>query len=497
MSSVHALTVCILSVLITFSSAFPEQGKWEFKYTSAKELGDITLPKSLFEGSEIYISVDCFPHDATTTTADTLKISWTLGQLTCWNEYSESANLKISPQQNHSIGPFTMTSPCIQGIELDDQSRKHYSPVSVSVNQKMEIIEQGKTESDSKKTDGTRRKREESKSKKSESAVDHGPEKTVAVPSKQKALRSKGNRVYTIEVDGIYSLKLYVEVDPAASVNISIGVEMIGPHGYLSAVDWPLLPFYGAMCLTYVILGLAWLVVSFCQWRDLLRIQFWIGGVILLGMLEKATFYAEYQSINSTGQSVRGAVLLAELVSCGKRMLARMLVIIVSLGFGIVKNLVKLSLYRHFTNTLIFSVVSSVVFMLYSIRYHRFNPCLTDWKELWVDDAYWHLLFSILLLVIMILWRPTNNNQRYAFTPLLDAPEDDEEEDEQFVNDAFGVKMRGYRSNSPKPKQSNSVEDDLKWVEENIPSSMADTALPILDSEEEIMTAKYEASKMQ
>jgi hypothetical protein len=63
---------------------------------------------------------------------------------------------------------------------------------------------------------------------------------------------------------------------------------------------------------------------------------------------------------------------------------------------------------------------------------------LQEWKELWVDEAYWHLLFSVLLLVIMILWRPTNNNQRYAFTPLLDAPEDDEDEDEQFVNDAFG-----------------------------------------------------------
>lgn len=35
--------------------------------------------------------------------------------------------------------------------------------------------------------------------------------------------------------------------------------------------------------------------------------------------------------------SVRGAVVFAELVSCLKRMLARMLVIIVSLGFGIVK----------------------------------------------------------------------------------------------------------------------------------------------------------------
>lgn len=91
------------------------------------------------------------------------------------------------------------------------------------------------------------------------------------------------------------------------------------------------------MCLVYVAYGIIWLVVSFMQWRDLLRIQFWIGGVILLGMLEKAVFYAEYQSVNSTGVSVQGAELAAEFVSCAKRTLARMLVIIMSLGFGIVK----------------------------------------------------------------------------------------------------------------------------------------------------------------
>lgn len=30
----------------------------------------------------------------------------------------------------------------------------------------------------------------------------------------------------------------------------------------------------------------------------------------------------------------------------------------------------------------------------------------------------------------MILWRPTNNNQRYAFTPLLDNPEDEDDDGE-------------------------------------------------------------------
>jgi len=59
------------------------------------------------------------------------------------------------------------------------------------------------------------------------------------------------------------------------------------------------------------------------------------------------------------------------------------------------------------------------------------------------------------------------------------------------------VKMRGYRSASPKPKSSNNVEDDLKWVEENIPSSLADAALTTMDSDEEIMTTRFEVSKLQ
>lgn len=164
------------------------------------------------------------------------------------------------------------------------------------------------------------------------------------------------------------------------------------------------------------------------------------------------------------------------------------------------RNMVKLSLYKHFTNTLIFSVMASVIFMIYSIRSHKLAACLTDWKELWVDEAYWHILFSVLLLVIMVLWRPTNNNQRYAFTPLLDNPEDDDsqDEEEQFVSDAYGVKVRFHnRSNSPKPKSTTSIEEDIRWVEENIPAAMADSALPILDSDEEIMNTKFEVSKMQ
>lgn len=37
-----------------------------------------------------------------------------------------------------------------------------------------------------------------------------------------------------------------------------------------------------------------------------------------------------------------------------------------------------------------------------------------DWQELWVDDAIWRLLFSMILFVIMVLWRPSANSQRFV-----------------------------------------------------------------------------------
>ncbi|XP_078673913.1 transmembrane protein 87A-like isoform X1 [Branchiostoma floridae x Branchiostoma belcheri] len=370
---------------------------------------------------------------------------------------------------------------------------------------------------------------------------------------------------------------LPVNTEGVEDYQLTVGVSERKGTSYLSATDWALLPFYGVMCGVYVLYGVIWLLLLACQWRDLLRIQFWVGGVIILGMLEKAVFYAEYQHVNSTGVSVRGAVVFAELVSCLKRTLARMLVIIVCLGYGIVKprlgpmlhrvlgvgalyfilgsvegclrsirpkqdptnqallasiplavldsaicwwifsslvqttrtlrlrrNLVKLSLYRHFTNTLIFAVLASIGFMIWSFKTIRFTQCLSDWSELWVDEAYWHLLFSVILMVIMVLWRPTANNQRYAFSPLTE--EQDVEAEEPMLNDAFeGMKMRGLsgknnaNGNSPAMNDTDmKAEEDLKWIEENIPSSVADTALPsLLDSDEEIMTTRFEMNKME
>lgn len=68
------------------------------------------------------------------------------------------------------------------------------------------------------------------------------------------------------------------------------------------------------MCIFYLTLALIWLVYCALHWKNLLRIQFWIGGVILLGMVEKAFFYFEYNEANENGFSSLSLALIAELV---------------------------------------------------------------------------------------------------------------------------------------------------------------------------------------
>lgn len=110
-----------------------------------------------------------------------------------------------------------------------------------------------------------------------------------------------------IPADGVYLIVLKITSPVRDKLfDATVDIEIKNTYGYLSGIEYPLLHFYGIMCVFYVVLAMAWFIVSALQWRDLLRIQFWIGAVILLGMIEKAVFYAEHSSLNNTGVTDKG-----------------------------------------------------------------------------------------------------------------------------------------------------------------------------------------------
>ncbi|KAI8784885.1 transmembrane protein 87A isoform X2 [Biomphalaria glabrata] len=597
-----SLLLFFLTISVLWQPAFckPSQGVWDF--TIDKENTILYLTKSAFTDTQLSVSITCENDQEVD-----LQILWFFGRQRCanvvWNQNeTEVLTKKFSGiLSNVAISSwFSHYAYKLESFHCTKNKHITLHPANVTVEEdsttKQNTKEPGKEtkgastlsqEEGTKKTDSGGGKNENANRRKRDTQVSETDKPKVETPKNDPAVIPAGDKIdhdarqlIKAWTDGYYMF--FIKFLPANStslpddLNIKVNIRFSYGDSYLAAVDWPLLFFYGIMGLVYIGFGLMWLIMLACNWRDLLRVQFWIGGVILLGMLEKAVFFAEYENINKTGQSVKGAIIFAELVSCLKRTLARMLVIIVSLGYGIVKprlgqtfhkilavgliffilasiegcmrvltektdqskqqllpgvplakkisfldslhiftsllqttrtlrlrrNVVKLSLYRHFTNTLIFAVLASIAYMIWSLTQHKFKECLSDWKELWLDDAFWHLLFSSILFVIMILWRPTVNNQRYAFSPLLDAAEDELEDDPQLSEAYDGMKMRSkpQRNGGPNANEDGKnlkQEDDLKWVEENIPTSFADKLLPSLDSDEEIMNTKFEVSKME
>ncbi|XP_065747705.1 transmembrane protein 87B [Phocoena phocoena] len=523
------VALCLLCWGPATVGAVPELGLWAA--TINDKSGPLIFRKTMFNSTEIKFSVKSFRCSGPVK----FTIVWLLEQHTCHNEYSKLEELS----QKHELS-------------VSEDFCGHYFKNSECWTTKKENL-------------------------------DCNSDLQVFPPLNNKELMTNTGNVTNQEGsadvvaktqrDGFHIFIVSIKTEKTdASWNLNVSLSMMGPHGYISASDWPLMIFYMVMCIVYILYGILWLMWSACYWKDILRIQFWIAAVIFLGMLEKAVFYAEYQNINSTGLSTQGLLIFAELISAIKRTLARLLVIIVSLGYGIVKprlgtvmhrviglgilyfifaategvirvigandsdlvllaslplslldsslcwwifislaqtmktlrlrkNTVKFSLYRHFTNTLIFAILASVVFMVWTTKTFRIAKCQSDWMERWVDDAFWSFLFSLILIVIMFLWRPSANNQRYAFMPLID---DSDDEIEEFMvtseNLTEGIKLRISKTVSngtAKPATSDNFDEDLKWVEENIPSSFTDVALPVLvDSDEEIMTRSEMAEKM-
>lgn len=134
---------------------------------------------------------------------------------------------------------------------------------------------------------------------------------------------------------------------------------------------------------------------------------------------------------------------------------------------------------------------------------YKVSLCAIDWRKLWLETAYWHILFSIMLLIIMVLFRPTNNNQRYAFT-LLDHDSDNEDEVVLIPESlSQGLKMRHQNSSGTGSDQQDilfdrTIKDAAKKKKKEEELNTIVDAFPILiDSEDELINKQLELSKME
>jgi len=82
------------------------------------------------------------------------------------------------------------------------------------------------------------------------------------------------------------------------------------------------------------------------------------------------------------------------------------------------------------------------------------------WMSEWMITACWHGLYFVVLTMIAILWRPTENNTRYAYTESEDAEIMLEE-----VHPVEGITQRKTKEEPLEEPVGNSINTDSVDVE--------------------------------
>ncbi len=259
-------------------------------------------------------------------------------------------------------------------------------------------------------------------------------------------------------------------------------------------------------------------------------LQMWITAVLAVGMLETALLFAHYLNWNDSGVPALSVTVLGLLLGVAKRAMSRVLVMLVSLGYGVVRPSLGEDLWRvlylggayaalsliytafekipssdRLASNSAYDVVSLVVFMLAVVDttfyiwiftsvnnlllslasrqqgvkymlYRNFRAVLftllgltcawalygtllfmndsgganSNWRERWSVDALWELIYFAILVAIAVMWAPSKNSQRYAYSIELSQLEDDDEYQDAVSNAAAAAAgVRGSRGDDP------------------------------------------------
>nr|DAD38611.1 TPA_asm: hypothetical protein HUJ06_012933 [Nelumbo nucifera] len=145
--------------------------------------------------------------------------------------------------------------------------------------------------------------------------------------------------IETVEINstGMYYL-YFMFCDPQLKGTLIKGRTVWrNPEGYLPGKMAPLMTFFGFMSLAYLVLGLIWFLQFVRFWKDILQLHYHITAVIALGMCEMAFWYFEYANFNSTGSRPMGITLWAVTFTAVKKTVSRLLLLVVSMGYGVVR----------------------------------------------------------------------------------------------------------------------------------------------------------------
>ncbi|RDD39822.1 Transmembrane protein 87A [Trichoplax sp. H2] len=372
----------ILASFLIPCLALPERGIFNLKINQAKNI--LIQQKSLYANASISIHItDC----KSTPSEAKLRFSWSLLERSCLNDMQGvqsqmdvkrlMGNVPLNPRIHASE-----VHKCKDDISLTNHALSKAPTIAPPATH---ATVDGKNDSTTPTTNNGSRSARAVNNERT-NTNDSNPAEPTKVTSTDdnksasfQVAKTINESVYIVVIEITPFVSAISKPVPNSNVTFNVGVKLStkNPTGYLSSAEYPLLPF-------------------------------WIGGVIAFGMVEKAVFYSVYNFTNGSGQANQSLLVFAELISCMKRTIARMLVIIVSLGYGIVKPRLGPMLNRVLGVGGLYFVLSMIESMMRVVQTkgEATQKILFASLPLALVDAgiCWWISFLFCLSVIFMVW---------------------------------------------------------------------------------------------
>ena len=130
------------------------------------------------------------------------------------------------------------------------------------------------------------------------------------------------------------------------------------------------------------------------------------------------------------------------------------------------------------------------------------------WQDLWLDDAFWPILFSVTLSVVMFLWRPSKSKQRiyyqrssafeyHEMIPTFSSDEEmssEDDEEEPFLR-GNGRQQMNIKGSISSKSEEEEEEDPFNWIEENCQNGDGQLSTSESEEEEDLEETKLNPNK--
>ncbi|RKP38768.1 lung seven transmembrane receptor-domain-containing protein, partial [Dimargaris cristalligena] len=141
---------------------------------------------------------------------------------------------------------------------------------------------------------------------------------------------------YPVAETGIYCVEAVSFRSPSPE-SFSGEVQWINPYGNLPAVSYPKIMFYGLMTITYLIVGLLWLVGTIRYWREILPVQNYLSLLLICLLVDFAVEFWFFLHYNTYGSKSLPLTIFLIILSALRNSLSFFMLLLVALGYSVVK----------------------------------------------------------------------------------------------------------------------------------------------------------------